>query len=45
MAPGTDDPWSLDLSTSVAILFGVLGMGISLLNVYFAWEQLDHVRV
>lgn len=45
MAPGTGDPWELDLSTSVAILFGIFGFGMGLLNLYLTWEQLDHVRV
>lgn len=45
MALGSDNPWSLDLNTAVSILFGIVGIGVSLLNLYFAWEQLDHVRV
>lgn len=45
MATGAENPWSLDLSTAVAILFGIFGLGVSLLNLYFAWEQPDHVRV
>lgn len=45
MALGSDNPWSLDLNIAVSILFGIVGMGVSLLNLYFAWEQLDHVRV
>lgn len=45
MAMKSENPWSLDLSTSFTILFGIFGLGVSLLNLYFAWEQLDHVRV
>lgn len=45
MATKSENPWSLDLSTSFTILFGIFGLGVSLLNLYFAWEQLDHVRV
>lgn len=45
MTQGNEDPWSLDLSTTVAILFGVFGIGVSILNLYIAWEQLNHVRV